>query len=165
MQLLSFLRHSQGHKHVSWERLVSGKFGLPNLYLFATRELGLVATIPDLEHAVIEGSRPVEALMTAANSNDPVASKVLHMFMTLMGQETGNLALKVLATGGVFISGGLTQRMKVLLKGKYLDAFREGMCAKGRFRPLLARLPVTFLEDHQTALKGAMASVALSVKA
>lgn len=164
MQLLTFLRHSQGHKHVSWERLVSGKFGLPNLYLFATRELGLVAKVPGLEHAVTEGGQPVQALMDAAMQDDPVANKVLEMFMALLGQETGNLALKVLATGGVFISGGLAQRMKVLLKGKYLDAFREGMCAKGRFRSLLSTLPVTFLEDHQTALKGAMASVVISPK-
>jgi glucokinase len=63
MQLLTFLRHSQGHKHVSWDRLVSGKFGLPNLYLFATRELGLVAKTPDLEHSVTEGGPPVQMIL------------------------------------------------------------------------------------------------------
>ncbi|MEY4631796.1 MAG: hypothetical protein RIQ81_1916 [Pseudomonadota bacterium] len=161
MRLLNFLRHTQGHKHVSWERLVSGKFGLPNLLLFVTKELALKPADPDLEKAVMEGGHPVQALTTAAASGDPVAGKVLEMFMGLMGQETGNLALKVLATGGVFISGGLAQRMNELLKGKYLEAFREGMCAKGRFRPLLSKLPVTFLEDGQTALKGAMASVVI----
>ena len=161
MRLLNFLRHTQGHHHVSWERLVSGKFGLPNLYLFVTRELGMQSTAKGLEGEVIDGEQPVQALMTAADDGDPVAAKVLEMFMGLMGQETGNLALKILATGGVFVSGGLAQRMKVALTGRYLDAFREGMCAKGRFRPLLAKLPVTFLEDKQTALKGAMVSLVL----
>ena len=161
MRLLNFLRHTQGHHHVSWERLVSGKFGLPNLYLFVTRDLGMQTKVEGLEAEVIDGEQPVQALMTAADEGDPVASKVLEMFMGLMGQETGNLALKVLATGGVFVSGGLVQRMKVALKGRYLDAFREGMCAKGRFRPLLANLPVTFLEDKLTALKGAMVSLVL----
>jgi len=161
MRLLGFLRHSQGHKHVSWERIVSGKFGLPNLFMFVTRELGMAPSTPGLEVAVIGGEHPVQALMAAADAGDPVAGKVLGLFVELLGQETGNLALTILATGGVFVSGGLAQRMKDVLKGRYLDAFREGMCAKGRFRPLLSRLPVTFLEDRMTALKGAMASVLL----
>ena len=161
MQLLNFLRHTQGHHHVSWERLVSGKFGLPNLFLFVTRELGIATRAEGLEADVMNGNHPVQALMTAAENGDPAADKVLELFVGLLGQEAGNLALKIFATGGVFVSGGLAQRMKVLLKGKYLEAFREGMCAKGRFRPLLSRLPVIFLEDRMTALKGAMVSLFL----
>lgn len=159
MRLLTFLRHTQGHKHVSWERIVSGKFGLPNLYLFVTRELDIPASTEGLEDAVMGGEQPVQALMAAADAGDAAAAKVLEMFVGLLGQETGNLALTILATGGVFVSGGLAQRMKDVLKGRFLEAFREGMCAKGRFRPLLSKLPVTFLEDRMTALKGAMASV------
>lgn len=161
MDLLDFLRTEQGHHHVSWERIVSGKFGLPNLYLFVTRRLGIQSVTAGLEQEILEGGQPVQALMAAADGGDPVADKVLELFMSLMGQEAGNLALKVMATGGVFISGGLAQRMKTALKGKYLEAFREGMCSKGRFRKILSELPVIFLEDKDTAIKGAMASVFL----
>lgn len=161
MELLTFLRTEQGHHHVSWERIVSGKFGLPNLYLFVTRKLGRKSTVAGLEAEILDGHQPVQALMAAADDGDPVADKVLELFMSLMGQEAGNLALKVMATGGVYISGGLSQRMKSALKGKYLEAFREGMCSKGRFRKILSGLPVIFLEDRDTAIKGAMASVLL----
>lgn len=161
MSLLTFLRREQGHHHVSWERVLSGKFGLPNLFLFVTRGLQVLSTTPSLEQAVLEGKRPVQSLVEAAENNDPAADKVLELFVTLLGQEAGNLALTVMATGGVFVSGGLAQRMSVAIKGPYLHAFREGMCGKGRFRDMLSRLPVQFLEDKATAIKGAMASILL----
>jgi glucokinase len=76
----------------------------------------------------------------------------LDTFLEILGAEAGNLALKVLATGGVYLGGGIPPRiLKALEAGPFLDAF----CNKGRFRDMLTQVPVHVILNPQVALLGA----------
>jgi glucokinase len=131
--------------HVSWERLVSGP-GLADLYRFL-REQGGAACSPDpLE------SSDVGAAVTRAADLDPLCAAALQRFIRLFGAETGNLALKLMATGGLYIAGGIAPQIADrLAQGDFIAALRD----KGRMRPLLEAMPVFLLDDPQLALKGA----------
>src|SRR5207244_3519064 len=72
------------------------------------------------------------------------------LFVALYGSETGNLALKMLATGGVFIGGGIAPKILPRLAAGFMPAFLD----KGRMRPLLASIPVKVVTNDKTALLG-----------
>jgi glucokinase len=76
----------------------------------------------------------------------------LDLFVSLYGAEAGNLALKLMATGGVFVGGGIAPKIIEKLKGK---AFMEAFTAKGRLKPLLETIPVRVILNEKTALLGA----------
>ena len=83
---------------------------------------------------------------------DPACAEALELFAHLTGAEAGDLALRTLAVGGVFIGGGIAPRIrKVLEGGAFLRAFVE----KGRFEPLLRRVPVHLVLDPGAPLEGA----------
>jgi glucokinase len=132
--LLTFL---QGRlDHVSYERVCSG-IGIPNIYEYLAAgivEVDDVAielkTAPDRTRAVVE---------TALAKRSPLCIATLEMFVSILGSEVGNLALKVLATGGIYLAGGIPRRILPLLEGK---AFLDAIQSKGRFSEMLARLPV-----------------------
>jgi glucokinase len=87
----------------------------------------------------------------------PLCAATVEMFTSILGSEAGNLALKVLATGGVYIGGGIpTHILPALDEGPFLEAFRN----KGRFHDLLEAVPVSVIVS-QAALLGA-ASLGLS---
>jgi len=81
-----------------------------------------------------------------------VCAGTLELFARLYGEEAGNLALKVMATGGVWVGGGIAPKILPALTG---GAFMEGFLAKGRMRPLLESMPVRVILDDHTALYGA----------
>jgi len=82
----------------------------------------------------------------------PLARRALELFCRLLGAEAGNLALKVMATGGVYLAGGIPPRIRPWIEaGGFLEAFR----AKGRFRDLMQRLPVLLVDAPDLALRGA----------
>ena len=88
----------------------------------------------------------------ALAGGDPVAARALDMMVEIYGAEAGNLALKLLATGGVYVGGGIAPRiLPKLREGPFLAAF----AAKGRFADLLARVPVHVILNDRTALLGA----------
>jgi len=131
--------------HVSWERLVSGQ-GLVNIYRFL-REHGGAACHPD----PLGAEDPAAAIALRA-ADDPLCGQALQRLVRLFGAETGNLALKLMATGGVYIAGGIAPKIAdSLAGGSFLDAFT----AKGRMRPLLQAMPVTLLSEPRLALMGA----------
>jgi len=78
--------------------------------------------------------------------------------VTLYGAEAGNLALKVMATGGVFVGGGIAPRIVDKLKGA---AFTQAFCAKGRLQPVLEAIPIRVIMNDKTALYGAARCAAL----
>jgi glucokinase len=132
--------------HVSWERLVSGP-GLADLYRFL-REQGGSAATPDPLQAADVGA----AVSAAAAAGDPLCAAALQRFVRLFGAEAGNLALKLMASGGLYVAGGIAPRIaERLAAGEFLAAFHD----KGRMRPLLEAVPVILLSDPQLALKGA----------
>jgi glucokinase len=149
--LLSYVRERFGH--VSYERVCSG-MGLPNIYDYF-RDSGYAAEPAWLGEALraAEDRTPVivEAALSARRSSI-LCSATLDMFTDILGAEAGNLALKVLATGGVYVGGGIPPRiLKPLQEGGFLSALR----AKGRFSELLSRIPVHVILNPKVALLGA----------
>jgi glucokinase len=87
-----------------------------------------------------------------------LCTQALDLFVTLYGAEAGNLALKVMATGGVFVGGGIAPKILPKLKG---PTFLEAFTAKGRFKQLLEAIPVRVIVNDRTALLGAARYAAL----
>lgn len=148
ISLLRFLLKQ--HRHVSWERLVSGE-GLVNICEALIELKGL--TPPPAVADALRGERGnAPAAISAAASSDPLCKEVVEVFAGLYGSEAGNLALKTLPTGGVFLGGGIAPKLLPALKdGRFLEAFFD----KGRMRPLLERMPVQVVLDDDTGLLGA----------
>ena len=129
--------------HVSYERILSGQ-GIENLYRFVV-ETGRCEPL-DRE--------PTAADISAAGLADTseACRQVLDLFASIYGAAAGNVALMVMATGGVFLGGGIAPKLHdKLADGTFLQAFR----AKGRFAPILHDIPVKIVLNDQAALIGA----------
>jgi glucokinase len=88
----------------------------------------------------------------ALSGRDALCSEALDLFITLYGREAGNHALKLMASGGVYIGGGIAPRILPRLKqGGFLQALFD----KGRMRPLLEAMPVWLILNDRAALLGA----------
>ncbi len=152
-QLLAFLRARHGH--VSYERVCSG-IGIANLYRFL-REEGHGEEPPWLAEALSRADDPVPLLVEKAlDPKNPcdICVRALDLFASILGAEAGNLALKILATGGVYLGGGIPPRVLPFLKKK---TFAEAFLRKGRMRGLVARIPVYVITNPKAALLGAAA--------
>jgi len=147
--------------HVSFERVCSGR-GLPNIYAYLKDTGGAeepswlreqLAAAPDTTPVIVDGALNRERTCD-------LCSAAVRMFVAILGAEAGNLALKVLATGGVYLGGGIPPRIISLLEegGRFMEAFRR----KGRLSDLLVRMPVHVIMQPDVALVGA-ASVGLTV--
>jgi glucokinase len=138
-------------EHVSWERVVSGD-GLVNLAEALAHLTGMQLS-PELALAARDDRAAAPALVTAgALAGDPLCRQVVELFCRLYGAEAGNLALKTLATGGVYVAGGIAPRILDFLTG---GGFREAFLAKGRMRVLLEAMPVQVVLDTDAGLLGA----------
>jgi glucokinase len=153
IELLHYLLRQ--YEHVSWERLLSGP-GLVQIHAYLCH-----ARQQDIPEWLLEAQRdgdPAAAITAAARSDsDPVCREALQLFIRLYGREAGNLALKTMATGGLYLGGGIAP--KILDE---LDAgdFMETFCAKGRMRPLLESMPVKIILNDRAALYGAARAAA-----
>lgn len=136
--------------HVSWERVVSGP-GLVNLHDFLRDSGG--RSVPDWLIEAMGDSDPAAAIANAAlQERDPVCSEALDQMIRYFGAETGNHALKLKATGGVFITGGIAPKIAARFAAAgFLEAFFD----KGRMEPLLRRMPVSLIADDRVGLLGA----------
>ena len=145
--LLRYLKEQ--HTHVSWERVVSGP-GLVTLHEFLCRHQATPA--PDWLHQQLQSGDPAAAISRAAQSgSDDQCVAALELFVHLYGVEAGNLALKIMATGGFYIGGGIAPKiLQPLAGGSFMAAF----CAKGRMRSLLEQMPVRVILNDRTALLG-----------
>lgn len=146
--LLQFLLTE--HHHVSWERVLSGP-GLFNVYRFVRHE-GHHEEPAWLAERLASEPGPAVVTECALNSRSPLCQEALSLFVSLYGAEAGNLALKTLATGGVFVGGGIAPKiLAALTDGAFLRAFTS----KGRMRPLLEATPVRIIVSPTIALLGA----------
>jgi glucokinase len=147
-ELLMFLRKEHGH--VSWERVLSG-MGMKNLYRFFRQRSGV--TEPDwLTAQLLHGDLGAVVTQAGLTGKDPVCVDALDCFTRNYGSEAGNLALKMLALGGVYIGGGIAPKMLPKMQSSiFLDAFYQ----KGRLTPLLKSTPVYVILNDKTALQGA----------
>jgi glucokinase len=137
--------------HVSVERVCSGS-GLPNIYN-SLREQGRF-TEPDwLRQELITAVDPTPVIAQAAlEKNEPIAVATMDLFLDILADEASNLALKVLATGGVYLGGGIPPRiLPQLQQPRFLDTFSR----KGRFSGLMQKMPVHVIRNPKSALYGA----------
>jgi len=150
---LSYIRVQLGHGHVSYERVCSG-LGIPNIYAYL-KHSGYAEEPAWLAEALAGAADPTPVIMDSAlgkSQTCALTAATLTTFISILGSEAGNLALKVLATGGIYLGGGIPPRIRAPLDD---PAFLEAFCHKGRFRELLTQMPVHVILNPKTALLGA----------
>lgn len=149
--LLRFLR-ARHPDHVSVERVVSG-LGLASIHAYVV-EAGLAPCAPAALARIASEDPGAVIGELGARGHDPACAYAIGMFVSLYGAEAGNLALKTLPTGGLFVAGGIAPRMlDVLRRGAFLEAF----LGKGRMRPVLEQIPVSVVTDSRVGMYGAAA--------
>lgn len=147
--LLVYLRNKYDGR-VSYERIVSGP-GLLNIYEFL-RDSGRGTETPAVAAQMREGDPSSVISQFALRGECPLCLQALEVFVSIYGAEAGNAALKFMATGGLYIGGGIAPKIIDKLAGRlFVDAFN----AKGRMRPLLESIPVRVILNPMTALLGA----------
>jgi len=147
-ELLLYLRDEYGR--VSTERVVSGP-GLRNIYRFL-RDFRHLSESPAVAEDMLENDPPAVISRAALAGNCPLCGQALDLFVSLYGAEAGNVALRYLARGGVYLGGGIAPKIIERLKR---PGFMLAFTTKGRLSPLLERIPVKVILNEQTALLGA----------
>jgi glucokinase len=145
--------HGQGHEHVSFERVCSGGLGVPLLYGYL-KSTGRFSEPGWLAEKLSQAADPTPVIINAAVDKDhpcEIAEAVLDLFVEILGAEAGNLALKVLATGGIYLGGGIPPRIVHKLSE---PMFLEAMNEKGRFKELLSNIPVHVILNPKAGLLG-----------
>lgn len=147
-QLLLYLRNQYGH--VSYERVLSGP-GLQNIYRFL-RDTGRGEEPAWLADEMRQEDPSPVISQAALQGRSELCAQALDLFVSIYGAEAGNLALKLMATGGVFVGGGIAPKIISKLKD---STFMNAFLAKGRMKSLLEAIPVRVILNDQTALLGA----------
>jgi glucokinase len=148
IELVRFLQARFGH--VSYERILSGP-GLVNVYEFL-RESGCGKESPEFAHALQEGDPAAVISRAALDGTQSLAEQALDIWVSVYGAEAGNLALKLMATGGLFLAGGISPKIIHKLTG---PVFMKSFVDKGRLRPLLQSIPVHVVTNEKAGLMGA----------
>lgn len=147
---IALLRHlGHRYRHVSWERVVSG-MGLLDIHSFLCSYRH--AAVPQwLNEEMCSGDAAAAISAAALSRRDEICSETLTMFVRLYGVEAGNLALKVMSGGGIYLGGGIAPKILPLLQdGEFIAAFLD----KGRMRTLLEAMPVKVVLNDRAALLG-----------
>jgi glucokinase len=151
--MLRYLQQQFGH--VSYERVCSGR-GLPNIYAYL-KATGDAEEPGWLADEIAAAADPTPVIIRRALGDHPcrLCRLTLDTFASILAAEAGNLALKVLATGGVYLGGGLPRRILPVLKGEcFVQTFRR----KGRLTEVLDRVPVHVILNPKVGLLGAAVS-------
>ncbi|MEA5582647.1 glucokinase [Nodularia harveyana UHCC-0300] len=165
-QLLKYLLDKHDIQRVSVERVVSGQ-GIVAIYQFL-RDRKISSESPEIAQVVRtweqEAGQPEKSVdpgatigAAALDGSDRLSVQTLKLFVDIYGAEAGNLALKLLPSGGLYIAGGIAPKIQTLLQnGSFLLNFSQ----KGRMRPLLEDIPVYIILNQQVGLIGAALSAA-----
>jgi len=149
--LLQYLRGTLEGR-VSWERVVSG-IGIKNVYAFL-RDVEKIEEPDWLRERMAEEDPNAVIGRCAEDGSSSLCFETMKTFAAAYGAEAGNIALKVLAMGGMYLGGGIAPKMlKTLGNGGFMQAFLD----KGRMSPLLESVPVRVILDETCALLGAAA--------
>jgi glucokinase len=154
IELLRFLKARFGH--VSYERVLSGP-GLVNVYEFL-RQSGCGKESQEFAAALKQGDPAAVISRAALDGTQRLAVKALDLWISVYGAEAANLALKVMATGGIFLAGGISPKVLPKLTG---PLFMEAFVDKGRLRPLVESIPVQVITNEKAGLLGAARCAAL----
>lgn len=146
----ALLRHlQQQFGHVSWERVVSG-MGIVSMHEFLRAYRNLA--VPDeLAQAMRDGDAAAVIAQAALTNQDEICVETMLLFVRLYGAEAGNLALKVMSRGGIYLGGGIAPKILPLLQH---SSFLEAFLNKGRMRPLLEAMTVQVILNDRAALYG-----------
>ncbi len=136
--------------HATWEDVLSGP-GLVNIFSFMLEQGG--GDTPDWFHTALKGGDDLAAaIFTQANTNqDMNAVNSLELFVQLYAAEAGNLVLKKLARGGLYIGGGIAPKIIDWLRR---PTFLQEFCNKGKMKELMESVPVHVIMDDRVALYG-----------
>lgn len=142
---------TQYPEHVSCERILSGE-GLYNIYQFLQKKTK--NPIKSDIKALFDKNDPAAVISEQALSGkDQLCMQTLDMFCRIYGTESGNLALKCLPYGGVYLAGGIAAKnLPFMQNGKFM----EGFLAKGRYQGMLSQIPVRICINPEVALLGAL---------
>ncbi len=148
VELFKYLQSLYGH--VSYERVLSGP-GLVNVFEFL-RDTGR-GKVPEWLHEEMQRTDPAAAISRAGiEGKCSLSGQALDIFVSIYGAEAGNLGLKLKATGGVFLAGGIAPKiLPKLATPLFLEAFLD----KGRLRHLMEVMPVKVITNDKLALLGA----------
>jgi glucokinase len=139
--------------HVSYDRLCSGR-GIPVIYDFLKKQCGMKE--PGwLAEALADANDPTPVIVSAALDDTrscDLCSRTMQLFVSILGAEAGNLALKGLTTAGIYLGGGIPPRILPLIKK---DLFMASFTGKGRMSYLMADIPVKIILNPNAALIGA----------
>ena len=162
-QLLKYLLDKHDIQRVSVERVVSG-MGIVSIYEFL-RDRKIAAESPEIAQVVMTWEReagkeksvdPGAAIGTAAVAkSDRLSEQTMQLFVEIYGAEAGNLALKLLPYGGLYIAGGIGPKILPLMQE---GAFMLNFSSKGRMRSILSDIPVHIILNSQVGLIGAAIS-------
>jgi glucokinase len=152
IDLLRFLKEKYNGR-VSFERVVAG-MGLTSIYEFLREVRGMEEPAWLAEKLAAVGDPNSVITEMALTAKSEICEKALDMFVSAYGAEAGNLALKVLSVGGLYVGGGIAPRIIEKLKdGTFMKAFTD----KGRLSQLLIHMPVRIILEPRAAQLGAAA--------
>ncbi|CAA6822194.1 MAG: Glucokinase (EC [uncultured Sulfurovum sp.] len=147
--LLQWLRHRYP-EHVSYERVLSGS-GIYTIYQFLAQS-GYAPEPASMLHITDDKDPNAMVSECALKEQDPLCIETLRLFCQIYGAEAGNLALKTMSLGGVYIGGGIAPKiLSVLADGHFM----KGFLSKGRFNKMLSQMEVKLSLNPETALLGA----------
>ena len=151
-KLLQYLRRKLG-KRISMERFCSG-IGVKNIFDFLV-DSGYKIEPESLANELSTASDPVAVILSTGTNKmgqSKICDKTIEIFVSILGSESGNLALKTMSLGGIFIGGGIPPKILpfILKTNFYLDSLLD----KGRMTPLLKRIPVMLIKNQNTTLLG-----------
>lgn len=151
IELLRYLMNR--YEHVSYERVCSG-IGIPNIYAFL-KDSGREVEPEWLAREFAKSTDPTPVIINAALQKDincPICKATLDMFISILAAEAGNMAVKILPFGGVYLAGGIPPRiLPALQRGLFMERFLH----KGRLSEVLIDIPVSVIVKTNTALVGA----------
>lgn len=157
---LDLLRYLMGHfEHVSYERVLSGP-GLHNIYQFL-RDTGRGEEPAWLTEQLAHGDPSAVIAKSALEGTSAICVQALDVFVSIYGAEAGNIALQVVAVGGVYVGGGIAPK---ILRKLSSTTFMKAFSAKGRVSSWLKDVPVRVIINDKTALFGAGRVAALALK-
>lgn len=148
----------QRYKHVSWERVLSGP-GMYDIYKFLIEYRK--QSDPDwIQEAMLEKDPSALISQYAMEGKSPICKEAFDLFTRFLAIESAQLALKMKATGGIYIGGGIVPK---ILKGMDKTIFKRGFVQSGRLDVLLELIPVKVVLNDKTALLGAAYYGAMSL--
>jgi glucokinase len=148
IELLRYLKARFGH--VSYERILSGP-GLVNVYEFL-RDSGAAKENSEFAVTMRKGDAAAAISHAGLAGTDLLAQKALEIWISVYGAEASNLALKIMATGGLFLTGGISPKLLAGLTG---PLFMQAFLSKGRLRSLMEAIPVQVVTNEKAGLLGA----------